>query len=190
MSTLTRKNTLAASVLAAVRGKMKTSRMEDDPEVAEDEIVDDDKEKDPDADGEEKDPDAEGDEKDPDAEDDPNDPDAEGEDKGDEGKTTASSVRNAERGRIKGILMHPMADASPALAAELAFGDRAYSVKDAGALLTSAASGGTRLADRMNGRSPKLGSGTSVTPKTEKQSVLAGVGATIKAMHGRNGKGA
>jgi len=189
MSTLTRKNTLAASVLAAVRGKMKTSRMDDDPEVAEDEIVDDDKEKDPDAEGEEKDPDAESDDKEPDAEDDPNDPDAEGEDKED-GGTTASSVRKAEQGRIKGILMHPMADASPALAAELAFGNRAYSVKDAGALLTSAAAGGTRLADRMQGRSPKLGSGTPVTPKTEKQSVLAGVGATIKAMHGRNGKGA
>lgn len=188
MSTLTRRGSLTASVLAAVRGKPKANRMEDDP-AKDEEIVDDEQEKDPDAEGEEKDPDAEGEEKKPDAEDDPIDPEASAEDESDGDKPVASSVRKAERGRIQSILTHPMADANPALAAELAFGDRGYSLKEAGALLTSAASGGSRLADRMQGRSPKLGSGTS-TPANEKQTVLANIGATIKAMHGRNRKGA
>lgn len=187
MSSLTR-TTLAASVLAAVRGKMKTNRMEDEKPEAEDDVVGDGQETDPDAEGQDDEPDAGGGDKEPAAEDNPTDPGAETED--DETKPSASSVRRAEQSRIKSILMHPMADASPALAAELAFGTKAYSAKEAGALLTSAAAGGGRLADRMQGRSPKLGSGGPVEQTTEKQSVLANMGAAIKAMHGRNGKGA
>lgn len=189
MSGLTR-TTLAASVLAAVRGKAKSSRMEDEKPEAEDQVVDDDQTTDEDAEGDKPDPEAEGDDKEPTAEDDATDPDAETE--GDDGETkpSAASVRRAEQSRIKSILMHPMADANPALAAELAFGAKCYSAKDAGALLTSAAAGGGRLADRMQGRSPKLGSGSPAKPSTEKQTVLSNMGAAIKAMHGRNGKGA
>lgn len=186
MSSLTR-TTLAASVLAAVRGKKKSNRMEDEKPEAEDEVVDDDQTTEEDAEGDKPDPEAEGDDKEPAAEDDPTDPDAEDDD---QTKPSAASVRRAEQSRIKSILMHPMADANPALAAELAFGAKCYSTKDAGALLTSAAAGGGRLADRMQGRSPKLGSGSPAKPSTEKQTVLSNMGAAIKAMHGRNGKGA
>ncbi|MDX1127970.1 hypothetical protein GOL24_27455, partial [Sinorhizobium medicae] len=99
-----------------------------------------------------------------------------------------------EQGRIRSILMHPKAESNPGLAAELAFGSRFYSAKEAGALLSSASAGGSRLAGRMAGKSPTLGAGTlgAGTPgggkATEKQAVISTVRSTILARHGRNRK--
>ncbi|KQY20781.1 hypothetical protein [Rhizobium sp. Root483D2] len=187
MSSLTRTTTLAASVLAAVRGKKNGNRLEDErPE--ETDAVEEEDQTDPEAEGDDTEPDAETEETDPDAEDDATDPEASAEDEADP-KKAAASARRAEQGRIKSILTHPMADANPALAAELAFGTKAYSSKVAGVLMTSAAAGGrSRLGDRMQGRSPKLGYSAPVTPKTERQSVLASAAATIQAIHGRKSR--
>ncbi|MQW73849.1 hypothetical protein GHK50_28330, partial [Sinorhizobium medicae] len=78
---------------------------------------------------------------------------------------------------------------NPGLAAELAFGSRFYSAKEAGALLSSASAGGSRLAGRMAGKSPTLGAGTPGGGKaTEKQAVISTVRSTILARHGRNRK--
>lgn len=179
MSSLTR-GALARSVLAAVRGKME----EDRPE----EIEDDEK-----AAGDEHDEKAAADETDPDAEEEKpdqnaaDDPPAEDEEQP-EGKS-ASAIRRAEQGRIHAILTHPKADANPGLAAELAFGSRFYSAKEAGSLLSSSAGGG-RLADKMRGRVPALGAGNPGGAGSERQQLTASVGNIIKGLHGRNRKGA
>ncbi|MDX0967607.1 hypothetical protein GOE06_29405 [Sinorhizobium medicae] len=107
----------------------------------------------------------------------------------DDGKTSASAIRRAEQGRIRSILTHPKAENNPGLAAELAFGSKFYSAKEAGALLSSASAGGSRLAGRMAGKSPTLGAGTPGGGKaTEKQAVISTVRSTILARHGRNRK--
>jgi hypothetical protein len=184
MSNLTRTNALTRSVLAAISGK-KGSRLEEErPEELEE---------DENAEGTEDDTSAEDDVTDPDAEAEEEDTSAEtDEEQTDEGKTTsASAIRRAEQGRIRSILTHPKADANAGLAAELAFGPKFYSAKDAGALLSAMGGGGGQLAGRMAGKSPKLGAGTPGAGKsTERQAVVAGVKNTIQAMHGRNRKGA
>lgn len=184
MSNLTRTNALTRSVLAAISGK-KGSRLEEErpEELEEDES----------AEGTEDDTSAEDDVTDPDAETEEEDTSAETEEEQtDEGKSaSANAIRRAEQGRIRSILTHPKADASAGLAAELAFGSKFYSAKDAGALLSAVGSGGGQLASRMAGKSPKLGAGTPGGGKSsERQAVVASVGKTIQAMHGRNRKGA
>ncbi|MDX0519162.1 hypothetical protein GOD47_32925 [Sinorhizobium medicae] len=182
MSNLRRSSALTRSVLAAISGK-KGSRLEDErPE----EIEDDEK-----VEGTEDDTSAEDDVSDTDGDTSDDDTSAEGEkeEEADDGKTSASTVRRAEQGRIRSILMHPKAEGNPGLAAELAFGSRFYSAKEAGALLSSASAGGSRLAGRMAGKSPTLGAGTPGGGKaTEKQAVISTVRSTILARHGRNRK--
>ncbi|MDW9792169.1 hypothetical protein GOB42_15390 [Sinorhizobium meliloti] len=181
MSNLTRSSALTRSVLAAISGK-KGSRLEDErPE----EIEDDEK-----VEGAEDDTSAEDDGSDTDDDTSGDDTSTEGEkEEADDGKTSASSIRRAEQGRIRSILMHPKAESNPGLAAELAFGSRFYSAKEAGALLSSASAGGSRLAGRMAGKSPTLGAGTPGGGKaTEKQAVISTVRSTILARHGRNRK--
>ncbi len=181
MSNLTR-NTLAQSVLAAVRGKTNGRMEEDRPEDLEGDPAEEE------ATTEEDDTSAEGD---PPEEDPEGDKPKEGEEEeGEEPKASASTkIRRAEQSRIKSILTHPRADANPGLAAELAFGTKFYSAEEAGALLASSA-GGSRLADKMQGRTPQLGSGGGAGKSSERQAVVAGVGNVIKAMHGRNQKDA
>lgn len=193
MSSLTR-NTLAASVLAAVRGK-KAGHLEGDrPENLENEEETSAKEEEvsPDAEGDDVDPDADAEETDPDADGDDVDPDGDEAESGEDkpSKEASARIRKAEQGRIHAILTHPKAQANHGLAMELAFGKTFYSAKAAGALLNSSAGGGSRLADRMTGKTPRLGSGTSAAQPTERQSVVAGVQKTIMAMHGRKPKGA
>lgn len=179
MSSLTR-GALARSVLAAVRGKME----EDRPEEVED---------DEQAAGDEPDETAASEETDPDAEEEKPDENAEdgvpGEDEDQPDGRSASAIRRAEQGRIHAILTHPKADANPGLAAELAFGKRFYSAREAGALLSSSAAGG-RLADRMKGRVPALGAGDAGGSSSPRQQLTASVGNIIKGLHGRNRKGA
>lgn len=181
-------STLTASVLAAVRGRKKASRLEDDRELPED--MEDEEKKDAEgeedeteAEEEDRDPAAEGEEDDTAAEGEEKDPDAEDEEDPKQART--SKVRRAEQGRIRSILTHPKADANPGLAAELAFGSRFYSAKEASALLDHSGAAGSRLAGRMNGRSPKIGSGASATPPSERKTLVANVKQTIAAMHGR-----
>ncbi|NVP54466.1 hypothetical protein [Mycoplana rhizolycopersici] len=179
MSKLTRA-TLARSVLAAVRGKMEDERPED---IEDDEQVSDD-ERNEDASDEERDPDAEEEKPDEDAEDEaPSE-----EDEQSEGRS-ASAIRRAEQGRIHAILTHPKADTNPGLAAELAFGKRHYSAKEAGALLSSSAANG-RLAGKMKGRVPALGAGDAGGGSSPRQHLTASVGNFINGLHGRNRKGA
>lgn len=181
MSNLTRSSALTRSVLAAISGR-KGSRLEDErPE----EIEDDEK-----VEGTEDDTSAEDDVSDTEGDTSDDDTSAETEeDETGDGKTSASAVRRAEQGRIRSILMHPKAESNPGLAAELAFGSRFYSAKEAGALLSSASAGGSRLAGRMAGKSPTLGAGTPGGGKaTEKQAVISTVRSTILARHGRNRK--
>ncbi|RVG29880.1 hypothetical protein CN233_17930 [Sinorhizobium meliloti] len=178
MSNLTRSSALTRSVLAAISGK-KGSRLED--ERPEDEEVLETEEEDTSAEDSSSNPESETEEEDTSAE-------TEGEET-DDGKTSASTVRRAEQGRIRSILMHPKAESNPGLAAELAFGSRFYSAKEAGALLSSASAGGSRLGGRMAGKSPTLGAGTPGGGKaTEKQAVISTVRSTILARHGRNRK--
>ncbi|MQV37539.1 hypothetical protein GHK47_31755 [Sinorhizobium meliloti] len=181
MSNLTRSSALTRSVLAAISGK-KGSRLEDErpEEIEEDEKVD----------GTEDDTLAEDDVSDTDDDTSGDDTSTQDEkEETDDGKTSASAIRRVEQGRIRSILMHPKAESNPGLAAELAFGSRFYSAKEAGALLSSASAGGSRLAGRMAGKSPTLGAGTPGGGKaTEKQAVISTVRSTILARHGRNRK--
>ncbi|WP_085032265.1 hypothetical protein [Ensifer aridi] len=178
MSNLTRSSALTRSVLAAISGK-KGSRLED--ERPEDEEVIETEEEETSAEDTPSGPESETGEDNTSAE-------TEEEETGD-GKTSASAIRRAEQGRIKAILTHPKAESNPGLAAELAFGSRFYSANEAGALLNSASAGGSRLADRMAGKSPTLGAGTPGGGKaSEKQAVIATVRSTIQARHGRNRK--
>lgn len=177
MSNLTRTSALTRSVLAAISGK-KGSRLED--ERPEDEEVIETEEEDTSAEDNSSDPESETEEENTSAETE--------EDETGDGKTSAA-IRRAEQGRIRSILMHPKAESNPGLAAELAFGSRFYSAKEAGALLSSASAGGSRLAGRMAGKSPTLGAGTPGGGKaTEKQAVISTVRSTILARHGRNRK--
>lgn len=178
MSKLTRSATLAQSVLAAIGGRGRGLE-EDRPEDNEPE--------EPTAEADDDTPEAETTEDENTAETEEDDTEANPEET-DETSANGQRIRRAEQGRIRAILTHPAASANPGLASELAFGATLYSAKSAGALLTSAG-GGSRLADKMQGRSPQLGSGGGA-PKTEKQTVLAAVGSTIQAMHGRKSKGA
>ena len=180
MSNLTRSSALTRSVLAAISGK-KGSRLED--ERPDDEEVLETEEEDTSAEDSSSNPESETEEEDTSAE-------TEGEET-DDGKTSASTVRRTEQGRIRSILTHPKADSNPGLAAELAFGSRFYSAKEADALLSSASAsaGGSRLGGRMAGKSPTLGAGTPGGGKaTEKQAVISTVRSTILARHGRNRK--
>ncbi|ATE84651.1 hypothetical protein phi2LM21_p34 [Sinorhizobium phage phi2LM21] len=184
MSNLTRTSALTRSVLAAISGK-KGSRLEEErPEDLEDEENAEGTEDETSAEDDVTDPEAEAEEEDTSAETD--------EDQADEGKTTsASAIRRAEQGRIHSILTHPKAESNPGLANELAFGSKFYSAKEASALLASAGGGGSHLGARMKGKTPKLGAGTPGGGKSsERQAVIAGIGNTIKAIHGRNRKGA
>ncbi|UXT47836.1 hypothetical protein FY136_00745 [Agrobacterium tumefaciens] len=193
MSSLTR-NTLAQSVLNAVRGKQKASRAEgEEPENPEEENDTSAEEQDISPDAEEPDDDtsAETDETDPDAEGGDDDTEAEGDD-GEEDKQmsrkASARIRKVEQSRIKSILTHPKAEANHGLAMELAFGKTFYSAETASALLNSSSGSGPSLSSRMAGKSPKLGSGGSGQQATGKQAVLASVGKTIQALHGRNKK--
>lgn len=187
MSQLTRRNALAQSVLAAVRGMTNGRGMEEDrPEDVEDDAKPEGEEE---ASDQETDPDAEIEQTEEQAEgegDEPKDDEDDGEPKA--SAKQAGKIRRAEQGRIQSILNHPKAASNPGLAAELAFGKKLYSAAEAGALLNSSAAGGSRLADRMQGRSPKLGSGSGGSEKTERQSVVAAVGNIVQAMHGRKKK--
>jgi hypothetical protein len=181
MSSLTRRNTLAQSVLAAVRGKTNGSMEEERPEdleADEDENQasteeDDTAAADPPAD----------DETDPEKQDEDDDP-------ADERQASGSDrIRRAEQKRIHAILTHPKAQANAGLANELAFGSKFYPAADAVALMESSGVAGGRLADRMQGRSPQLGSGGAGAGKpNERQAVVASVGKVIQAMHGRKQK--
>ncbi|WP_180901753.1 hypothetical protein [Martelella soudanensis] len=182
MSNVTRG--LSASVLAAMRGGRAGNRMEDDPE----------KETPPEElEEENRDPDAEGDDPEPEAEGEgaPGD-DPEGDDE--KPVSAKASARADERSRIQGILTHPKASANADLASHLAF-NTAYSAKEASAILNastpsaSAASGGNRLADRMAGKTPKLGAGGAPSATSERKSLLAAVGGAINARHGRHNTG-
>ncbi|MDE4620868.1 hypothetical protein [Sinorhizobium meliloti] len=181
MSNLTRSSALTRSVLAAISGK-KGSRLEDErpEEIEEDEKVE----------GTEDNTSAEDDVSDTDDDTSGDDTSTQDEkEETDDGKTSARAVRRAEQGRIRSILMHPKAESNSGLAAELAFGSRFYSAKEAGALLSSASAGGSRLAGRMAGKSPTLGAGTPGGGKAiEKQAVISTVRSTILARHGRNRK--
>ncbi|WP_274426755.1 hypothetical protein [Chelativorans sp. YIM 93263] len=178
-------STLTASVLAAVRGRKKASRLEDDrdlPEEIEEEEKDAEGEKDETtAEEEDRDPDAEADDDEPTAEDDGVDPDADDEEN--QKQAGSAQVRRAEQTRIRSILMHPKADANPGLAAELAFGKRFYSAKEAGALLVHAGGGGGRLANRMKDKSPKIGSGPApaASPKDRPSRIQAAAQQMIAA---------
>ena len=173
MSTLTR------SVLAAVRGRNKAARLEDEPvEDLDDETTETGTEGDEDeapvAEGEDEEIGAESDQEEEGSEDDDPKPQA-----------SSDRVRRAEQGRIHAILTHPNADANPGLASELAFGERFYSAKEASALLEHSNAGTGKLAGRMAGRSPKIGSGGAVSPASERQSLVASVKQTIQSLHGR-----
>ncbi|EKF17071.1 hypothetical protein [Nitratireductor pacificus] len=174
-------STLTASVLAAVRGRKKGSRLESEPEEnLDEEVVEtgaEDDEEQPAAESEEEDTSAENDERPEDAEDEEKQPQA-----------STARVRRAEQGRIRSILTHPKADANPGLAAELAFGERFYSAKEAGALLEHSSAGTGSLAGRMKGRSPKIGSGSAAGAGNERQALVAGVQEVIQSMHGRKPK--
>jgi hypothetical protein len=189
MSSLTRKHSLAMSVLAAVRGRKANAGDEENPEGLEneDETDADEQEISPDANASDDEPDAENDDNEPDAEGDEIDPDADDEKPS---KEASSRIRKAEQSRIKTILTHPKAQANHGLAMELAFGKTFYSANAASALLNSSAGGGSRLADRMSGNKPRLGSGGAPSQPTERQSIVAGVHKTIQAMHGRKPTGA
>ncbi|WP_265518961.1 hypothetical protein [Nitratireductor luteus] len=182
-------STLTQSVLAAVRGRRKGSRLEDDrtipEEMEEEEKEAEEEEKDPDVEEEDRDPDAEDEEEkdEADLDDEEKDPDAEEEE---EGKQAGSAkVRRAEQSRIRSILTHPKADANPGLASELAFGKRFYSAKAAGALLDHSGGSVGRLAGRMKGKSPRIGSEPHGSPATERQTLVSNVRQTIQALHGR-----
>ena len=183
MSNLTRTSALTRSVLAAISGK-KGSRLEDErPEDLEEEETAEGTEDDTSAEDDVTDPEAEADEEDTSAETD--------EEPTDESKTSANAIRRAEQGRIRSILTHPKAESNPGLANELAFGSKFYTAKEAGALLSSAGGVGSSLGARMKGKTPQLGAGTPGGGKaTERQAVIAGVRNTIRAIHGRNRKGA
>ncbi|MDS1135573.1 hypothetical protein [Nitratireductor indicus] len=171
-------STLTASVLAAVRGRKKGSRLENEPEenLEEDEVETG-------AEEDEDQPAAESEEEDTSAEDDERPEDAEEEE--DQPQASSARVRRAEQGRIRAILTHPKADANPGLAAELAFGERFYSAREAGALLEHSSAGTGSLAGRMKGRSPKIGSGSAAGAGNERQALVANVKRTIQSMHGR-----
>lgn len=194
MSSLTRAS-LAASVLAAVRGRKANASDDERPEDLEDEDTNADDEQDvsPDANADDDEPDADAEDNDPDAEDDDADPDADPDAEEEKPSKEASArIRKAEQKRIHTILTHPKAQANHGLAMELAFGKTFYSADAATKLLNSSAGGGGRLADRMagGGNKPRLGSGGPASQPTERQAVVAGVHKTIQAMHGRKPKGA
>lgn len=175
-------STLTASVLAAVRGRKKGSRLEDDrmpPEDLEDdeETVAEDDEEETSAESEDEEAEAEGEEEEASAE----------EDEEGERMSADTRVRRAEQSRIRAILTHPGATGNPGLAAELAFGKRLYSAKEAGALLSSSAPTGGRLAGRMQGNSPKIGSGqaSSVSAKDQPGRILAAASQIIAAKRQR-----
>lgn len=193
MSSLTRAS-LAASVLAAVRGRKANASDDERPEDLEDEdgnAADEEQDVSPDANESGDEPDAEADEEDVDAEGDEQDPDADPDAEEEKPSKEASArIRKAEQKRIHTILTHPKAQANNGLAMELAFGKTFYSADAASKLLNSSAGGGGRLADRMAGNKPRLGSGGSASQPTERQTVVAGVQKTIQAMHGRRTKGA
>ena len=159
-------SSLTASVLAAVRGRKKASRIEEDPErdAPEEEIEEKDAEGEEDetsAEDEDDDKAAEGEEEETEASEDDDEPKA---------KTAHATARRAEQARIQAILTHPKADANPGLAAQLAFGKRFYSAGEAGALLASSAAGTGRLANRMAGKSPAIGAGPAPNADTKSQS--------------------
>lgn len=181
MSKLTRSTALAQSVLAAIGGRGRGLEEERPEEIEDDEETV--------AEGDDDTPEAEGTDEETTAETEEGDEAPAGEET-DETSASSERIRRAEQGRIRAILTHPAAGANAGLAAELAFGATFYSAKSAGALLASAGGGASRLGDRMRGNSPQLGTSGGGGPKSEKQTVLAAVGTTIKAMHGRNRKGA
>ncbi|MAM13383.1 MAG: hypothetical protein CML23_23615 [Rhizobiaceae bacterium] len=190
MSNVTRG--LSASVLAAMRGGRAGNRMEDDPEKENPEEELENEKKDPEAKAEDPEEEAagEGAPGDDPKGDDPKSGDPERED---EQKTSASaSARADERSRIQAILTHPKASANAELAGHLAF-STAYSAKEASAILNastpSASTGGNRLADRMAGKTPKLGAGGAPSAQSERKSLLAAVGGAINARHGRRNTG-
>jgi len=194
MSSLTRAS-LAASVLAAVRGRKANASDDEQPEGLEDEEhnADDEQDVSPDANESDDEPDADAEDNEPDAEDDDADPDADPDAEEEKPSKEASArIRKAEQRRIHTILTHPKAQANHGLAMERAFGKTFYSADAASKLLNSSAGGGGRLADRMNGggNKPRLGSGGSASQPTERQAVVTGVQKTIQAMHGRKPKGA
>ncbi|MGV0909255.1 hypothetical protein [Martelella sp. FOR1707] len=175
MSNLTRG--VSAGVLAALRGGKAKNRMEDDPE---EELPPEEIEGEEEPVGE--------DDPDPAAEEEGQEPEAEGDEEDD--KMSARQARGAERRRIQAILTHPKASASADLAAHLAF-STTHSAAHAGAILNAAgkSGGGNRLADRMAGKTPKLGGGGAPSAKTEKQSLLAAVGSAMNARHRRKSNG-
>ncbi|MFC6490685.1 hypothetical protein [Nitratireductor sp. GCM10026969] len=181
-------STLAGSVLAAVRGRKKASHLEDDREPPEDLEEED-------AEDEEEGKSAEEEDRDPDAEDEGDDTTAEGEDpdaqaeEEEDGKQASqeTKIRRAEQGRIRAILTHPKADANPGLAAELAFGSRFYSAKEAGTLLETSGGEKGRLASRMAGKSPKIGAGPApaASPKDRPSRIFAASSKLIEAKKGK-----
>ncbi|PRX09982.1 UNVERIFIED_ORG: hypothetical protein BCL66_105168 [Martelella mediterranea] len=185
MSNVTRG--LSASVLAAMRGGRAGNRMEDDPEKENPEEELENGKKDPEAEADDPDPDAEGEGA---PGDNPKSDDPEGEDE--KPVSANASARADERSRIQAILTHPKASANAELAGHLAF-STAYSAKEASAILNastpSASTGGNRLADRMAGKTPKLGAGGAPSAASERQSLLAAVGGAINARHGRRNTG-
>ena len=184
MSNVTRG--LSASVLAAMRGGRAGNRMEDDPEKENPEEELENEKKDPEAEADDPEEEAAG-------EGAPGDDPSDDPERDDEKPVSANaSARADERSRIQAILTHPKASANAELASHLAF-STAYSAKEASAILNastpSASTGGNRLADRMAGKTPKLGAGGAPSAQSERKSLLAAVGGAINARHGRRNTG-
>ncbi|WP_024709665.1 hypothetical protein [Martelella sp. AD-3] len=180
MSNVTRG--LSASVLAAMRGGRAGNRMEDDPEKENPEEELENEKKEPEAETDDPEEEAAGE----------GAPGDDPERKDEKPVSANASARADERSRIQAILTHPKASANAELAGHLAF-STAYSAKEASAILNastpSAATGGHRLADRMAGKTPKLGAGGAPSAQSERKSLLAAVGGAINARHGRRNTG-
>jgi hypothetical protein len=176
---------LASAIRAAIGGRSMKSRIEEeDPEKVEedpDKEAEGEEEKKPDAEDEETDKEAEGDEeKDPDAEDDEEEKEMSAKD-----RKTFARGRRAERRRIAAILGSNSAEASPKLAAHLAFGTEMRSKQALATLKASdAPAAGSSLAARMAAqRQPKLGGGGGSPDK--RAATVAGVKAAVLAIHPR-----
>jgi hypothetical protein len=175
---------LMSAIRAATRGTGKTRLEDEKPEDMDDDVTEEGEEasEEDEASSDEDETDAEGEED-----------ETEGEDEGDEDTSLSARDRRlilGEQRRIAAILSHPGADANPQLAAKLAFSaDHRMTAKKACDLLASGGKSKGSLADRMKGRSPKIGAGSGGRQPNERQMLVAGVRDTIQAMHGRKKEG-
>ena len=157
---------LASAIRAAVGGRAKKPRLEDErPEDLEDENKPEDAETEEEESAEEhEDENPEADEADLDVEDDKDD------------NSNYARGRKAERRRMSAILGSAKAEANPKLAAHLAF-NTSMSARQAVATLSAAGGGAENrpsLAQRMQGRVPLVGNGGArPTAKTGDDALIA-----------------